>query len=109
MNTNANKTSTPQQSKTYKVFIGSLPTDTNREELLSYIVSFLGLHNDQCKALRLHIQKDQGYSVLKVPEKEHFEKLVGVTHHFNGKRLQVREYLTHSQAKKRLREKRQKK
>ena len=108
MNISKNKTSTPQQSKVYKVFIGSLPSDTSREELLSYIVSFLGLHNDQCKTLRLHIQKDQGYSVLKVPEQEHFEKLVGNTHFYKGKRLQVREYLTHSQAKKRLREKRQK-
>ena len=99
------KMSNIDQSKTYKVFIGSLPVDTNREEILSYVINFLGLDMDERKALRLHIQKEQGYSVLKVPNQNHFEKLVANTHFYKGKRLQVREYLTHSQAKKRLREK----
>jgi len=49
------KMSNIDQSKTYKVFIGSLPVDTNREEILSYVINFLGLDMDERKALRLHI------------------------------------------------------
>ena len=99
--------STNLSKSVFKVFVGCIPFGVKKSDLVVYFSDFLQAtgHMEQ---LRMHYQPRQGYAVIKLSSQKAYDDMVETPHLLNGQKLTVRQYLKHSEAKKRLRQLNQK-
>lgn len=93
-----NKKTSKKKSKSFKIFVGGLPSHTTRQMLEKYFKTFGNVKNCQPKMWKNNTKRCKGFAIIILGDKKTYKKILELeTHIFSGREIECKEVLTRNE------------